>query len=64
MESLHRPAARMVGGKPLTRESLEPVVNKLRDRLVEKNVAQDIGQRVCDSVCSSLLGKQLSSFAG
>ena len=54
----------MVGGKPLTQESLEPVVNKLRDRLVEKNVAQDIGQQVCDSVCSSLLGKQLSSFAG
>ena len=55
--------AGLVGAKALERADLDPVIEKLRDRLVEKNVAMDISDQICDSVCASLLGKQLGSFA-
>ena len=53
----------LVGGKSLERADLQPIVDKLQERLVAKNVAENIGQQVCESVCSGLLGKQLGSFA-
>ena len=53
----------LVGGKSLERTDLQPIVDKLQERLVAKNVAENIGQQVCESVCSGLLGKQLGSFA-
>ena len=53
----------LVGGKALERADLDPVMEQLHARLVEKNVAQDIGGQICESVATSLLGKTLGSFA-
>ena len=52
----------LVGNKPLTRETLDPALEKLNSRLVAKNVAHDIGMQICESVCTNLLGKTVGSF--
>jgi len=52
----------LVGGRPLSREQLEPVLESIKARLVEKNVATDIGAQVCESVLKGLQGKVLGSF--
>jgi signal recognition particle receptor subunit alpha len=52
----------LVGNKPLERSALDPMMETLHSRLIEKNVASDIGGQICESVCSSLLGKQIGSF--
>eukprot|EP01087_Luapelamoeba_hula_P010125 TRINITY_DN2667_c0_g1_i1.p1 TRINITY_DN2667_c0_g1~~TRINITY_DN2667_c0_g1_i1.p1 ORF type:complete len:642 (-),score=141.05 TRINITY_DN2667_c0_g1_i1:55-1938(-) len=46
----------------LTRNELTPVLAKLREGLIEKNVAAAIADELCESVCVSLEGKTLSSF--
>jgi len=48
--------------KELTAEDLEPVLNKFRDTLIEKNVASDIAQKLCDSIGLTLQGHQLDTF--
>ncbi|EME26304.1 Signal recognition particle receptor subunit alpha [Galdieria sulphuraria] len=48
--------------KELTKEDLEPVLNKFRDTLITKNVASDIAQRLCDSVGLTLQGNKLDTF--
>lgn len=51
-----------VGSKNLTREDVEPALDKLRDHLISKNVASDIAQKLCESVASKLEGKVLGTF--
>ncbi len=50
------------GGVPISQEMLEPVLDKLRQRLTEKNVAMDISDQLLKSVGASLLGKELGSL--
>jgi len=47
---------RLTGGAPLTSADIKPVMDKLRDHLMEKNVARDIAVELCGSVSSSLVG--------
>lgn len=52
----------LVGSKALTSEAMTPVLEKLKDHLISKNVATDIAQKLCDSVATRLEGKVLGTF--
>uniref|UniRef100_A0A665UKD1 SRP54-type proteins GTP-binding domain-containing protein n=1 Tax=Echeneis naucrates TaxID=173247 RepID=A0A665UKD1_ECHNA len=52
----------LVGSKSLTREDMEPVLEKMRDHLIAKNVAADISSQLCDSVAKKLEGKVMGTF--
>ncbi|XP_023347265.1 signal recognition particle receptor subunit alpha homolog, partial [Eurytemora carolleeae] len=47
----------LVGSKALTKEDLEPVISKLRDNLIDKNVASEVANKLCESVSIRLEGK-------
>ena len=46
-----------MGSKTINKENVSPVLDKLRDHLVGKNVAADIAAKLCDSVALKLEGK-------
>lgn len=52
----------LVGSKALTKESMRPVLDKLQDHLIGKNVAADIATKLCDSVATKLEGRVLGTF--
>lgn len=52
----------LVGSKALNEETMRPVLDKLRDHLIGKNVAADIANKLCDSVAIKLEGKVLGTF--
>lgn len=52
----------LVGSKNLTAESMAPVLEKLKDHLITKNVATDIAIKLCDSIAIKLEGKVLGTF--
>lgn len=52
----------LVGNKSLKHEDMLPVLEKLKDHLIAKNVAADIAQKLCDSVGVKLEGKVLGTF--
>lgn len=52
----------LVGSKALSEETMRPVLDKLRDHLISKNVAADIANKLCDSVAIKLDGKVLGTF--
>ncbi|CAH0755455.1 unnamed protein product [Diatraea saccharalis] len=52
----------LVGSKALTEDSMRPVLDKLRDHLIGKNVAADIANKLCESVAVKLEGKVLGTF--
>ncbi|VVC30250.1 Hypothetical protein CINCED_3A002470 [Cinara cedri] len=52
----------LVGRKNLTAAEMDPVLEKLKEHLVAKNVAIEIATKLCDSVSSKLEGKVLGSF--
>ncbi|KAK6642265.1 hypothetical protein RUM44_013988 [Polyplax serrata] len=52
----------LVGSKALTVEDMTPVLDKLKDHLIAKNVAADIAAKLCDSVAVKLQGKILGTF--
>jgi signal recognition particle receptor subunit alpha len=52
----------LVGNKSLKEEDMCPVLEKLKDHLIAKNVAADISQKLCDSICMKLEGKVLGTF--
>lgn len=52
----------LVGSKSLTREDMEPVLEKMRDHLIAKNVAADISSQLCESVAKKLEGKVMGTF--
>jgi len=47
----------LVGSKNLTATDMDPVLEKLKEHLVTKNVAIEIATKLCDSVSSKLEGK-------
>ena len=47
----------LVGSKPLSRQDIEPVISKMQDHLMAKNVAADVATNLCNSVTSKLEGK-------
>lgn len=52
----------LVGGKVLTKETIEPIMEKMQEHLVAKNVAAEIANKLCDSVAANLEGKQIGTF--
>uniref|UniRef100_A0A8D3CAH4 SRP receptor subunit alpha n=1 Tax=Scophthalmus maximus TaxID=52904 RepID=A0A8D3CAH4_SCOMX len=52
----------LVGSKSLSPEDMEPVLEKMRDHLIAKNVAADIASQLCDSVGKKLEGKVMGTF--
>lgn len=52
----------LVGSKNLSRDDMQPALDKLRDHLIGKNVASDIAYKLCDSVATKLDGKVLKTF--
>lgn len=51
-----------LSSKAIAAEDLVPVMNVMREHLMNKNVARDIADKICDSVSASLVGKQVSGF--
>ncbi|XP_064595569.1 signal recognition particle receptor subunit alpha-like [Liolophura sinensis] len=54
----------LVGSKTLTKEDLKPMLEKMKDHLIGKNVAAEIAQKLCDSVATKLEGRVLGTFSG
>lgn len=54
----------LAGQKTLTLEDINPVLDKMKEHLVAKNVAADISEKLCDSVATKLEGKVLGTFSG
>ncbi|XP_050990827.1 signal recognition particle receptor subunit alpha [Labeo rohita] len=52
----------LVGSKNLTQEDMEPVLDKMKDHLITKNVAAEIASQLCDSVAKKLEGKVMGTF--
>lgn len=52
----------LVGSKNLSREDMQPALEKLREHLISKNVAAEIALKLCDSVATKLDGKVLGTF--
>ncbi|XP_067011837.1 signal recognition particle receptor subunit alpha homolog isoform X2 [Anabrus simplex] len=52
----------LVGSKNLSQEDMQPVLDKLKDHLIAKNVAADIAHKLCESVAVRLEGKVLGTF--
>ncbi|XP_014289185.1 signal recognition particle receptor subunit alpha homolog [Halyomorpha halys] len=52
----------LVGSKNLSQKDMEPVLEKLKDHLITKNVASDIANKLCNSVAAKLEGKVLGTF--
>ncbi|KAK9511919.1 hypothetical protein O3M35_000480 [Rhynocoris fuscipes] len=52
----------LVGSKNISREDMEPVLEKLKDHLIGKNVASDIASKLCESVAVKLEGKVVGTF--
>ena len=53
----------LVGTKQLTDADVEPVISKMRDHLIGKNVASEVADKLCESVASKLEGKVLGKSA-
>uniref|UniRef100_A0A1W7R9L0 Signal recognition particle receptor subunit alpha n=1 Tax=Hadrurus spadix TaxID=141984 RepID=A0A1W7R9L0_9SCOR len=54
----------LVGSKSITAEDMKPVLEKLKDHMIAKNVAADIAVKLCESVSLKLQGKVLGTFSG
>ncbi|XP_058243228.1 signal recognition particle receptor subunit alpha isoform X2 [Hemibagrus wyckioides] len=52
----------LVGSKTLTQQDMEPILEKMKDHLIAKNVAADIASQLCDSVARKLEGKVMGTF--
>jgi len=53
----------LVGSKTLTEADVQPVLEKMRDRLIAKNVASEIAESLCKSVAKKLEGRVLGTFS-
>ncbi|XP_066978787.1 signal recognition particle receptor subunit alpha isoform X1 [Macrobrachium rosenbergii] len=54
----------LVGGKTLTEADIAPVLEKMKDHLIGKNVAAEISIKLCQSVGQKLEGKVIGTFDG
>lgn len=54
----------LVGSKSISAEDMKPILDKLKDHMIAKNVATDIAEKLCESVSATLEGKVLGTFSG
>jgi len=52
----------LVGAKALTRDDLEPVLSKLKENLIAKNVASEVSENLIESVSVKLEGLVMGTF--
>jgi len=52
----------LVGQKVLSKEDLDPVISKLRDNLIDKNVAAEVANKLCESLSMKLDGSVCGTF--
>lgn len=50
-------------GRTVTREAMLPVLEKMKEHLITKNVAAEISEKLCDSVATKLEGKTIRTFS-
>lgn len=48
--------------KTLKREDLAPVMTKMREHMITKNVASDVADHLCNSITDSLIGQKISAL--
>ncbi|CAG9538344.1 unnamed protein product [Cercopithifilaria johnstoni] len=53
----------LVGNKKLTAEDIKPVLDKMRETLIAKNVAAEPAEKLCQSVEMKLEGKVVGTFS-
>lgn len=53
----------LVGNKKLTAEDIQPVLEKMRETLIAKNVASEPAEKLCQSVQAKLEGKVVGTFS-
>ncbi|CAD6191885.1 unnamed protein product [Caenorhabditis auriculariae] len=53
----------LVGDRKLSQDDLQPVIEKMRDNLIMKNVAAEPAEKICQSVVSKLDGKVINNFS-
>lgn len=54
----------LTGGKTISKEAMEPALERMKEHLVIKNVAIEIAEKLCNSVASKLDGKVVGTFTG
>ena len=54
--------ARLTGSKILREADLKPVLEAMKQHLMNKNVAMDISEKICEGVGESLVGKKVVGF--
>ena len=54
----------LTGGKTISKEAMEPALERMKEHLVTKNVAIEIAEKLCNSVASKLDGKVVGTFTG
>lgn len=52
----------LVGSKTVSQEDMAPILEKMKDHLIGKNVAAEIAVKLCESVAAKLDGKVLGTF--
>ncbi|CAJ0935150.1 unnamed protein product, partial [Mesorhabditis belari] len=52
----------LVGSKKITPEDVEPLMEKMRENLILKNVAAEPAEKICQSVAKKLEGKVIGTF--
>uniref|UniRef100_A0A1I8A4P7 SRP54 domain-containing protein n=1 Tax=Steinernema glaseri TaxID=37863 RepID=A0A1I8A4P7_9BILA len=52
----------LVGDKKLTEDDIKPVLEKMKETLISKNVAAEPAERLCESVGKQLEGKSIGTF--
>merc|ERR1719150_1235525 len=53
----------LVGSKQLSSKDVEPVIAKMQEHLVAKNVAAEVAEGLCKSVANKLEGKVMGTFS-
>ncbi|EDV19604.1 uncharacterized protein TRIADDRAFT_33282 [Trichoplax adhaerens] len=54
----------LTGQKIITKEGMVPILEKMKEHLIAKNVAADIADQLCSSVSTKLEGKVIGTFGG
>ncbi|KAL3151898.1 hypothetical protein ABBQ38_012859 [Trebouxia sp. C0009 RCD-2024] len=52
----------VMGTQSLALEDIQPALEQLKKKLMERNVAEEIAAKLCESVATTLVGKKLGSF--
>ena len=54
----------LTGGKTISKEGMEPALERMKEHLITKNVAVEIADKLCNSVATKLDGKVVGTFTG